>query len=87
MKKSWSSTIITSVIVTTLSLSATAHEAPTPTGMEKCYGVAKARKNQCGSSTHACATLAKQDNDPNSWIFLPQGTCERIVNGKTTEKK
>lgn len=52
-----------------------AHNAATPAGKEKCYGIAKARQNQCGTKAHACATLSKIDNDPNSWVFVPKGTC------------
>ncbi|QLH41750.1 MAG: DUF2282 domain-containing protein [Coxiellaceae bacterium] len=45
--------------------------------MEKCYGIAKAGKNECGTKTHACAGTAKVDNDPNEWIFVPAGTCKQ----------
>ncbi|MFO0374393.1 MAG: DUF2282 domain-containing protein [Alphaproteobacteria bacterium] len=33
----------------------------------KCYGVAKAEKNDCASKAagHICAGHAKKDNDPN----------------------
>lgn len=51
---------------------------------EKCYGVAKAKQNDCGSSdgAHACAGKAKVDSDPKEWIYLPKGICERLANGK-----
>lgn len=50
---------------------------------EKCYGVVKAGKNDCGSKngSHSCAGHAKKDSDPNEWIFLPKGTCERLTGG------
>lgn len=54
--------------------------------MEKCYGVVKASKNDCGSAKkggHSCAGGAKIDGDKTEWIFLPKGTCERLVNGST----
>lgn len=50
-------------------------------GMEKCYGIVKAGKNDCGANSHGCAGRAKVDGDPNEWIALPEGTCERIVGG------
>lgn len=83
-------TIIASIIAlinSGVTLSAIAHNPTPPPGMEKCYGIAKAGQNQCGGKTgHTCATLSKVDGDPNSWIFLPQGTCDKIVGGSTTAK-
>lgn len=50
-------------------------------GMEKCAGVVKAGKNDCGANGHSCAGQAATDGDKNEWIYLPKGTCERIVGG------
>ncbi len=44
---------------------------------EKCYGVAKAGKNDCGTAKHACAGTAKTDNAPDDWKYVPAGTCEK----------
>ncbi len=54
--------------------------------MEKCYGVVKAGKNDCGSAKkggHSCAGGAKVDGDKSEWVYLPTGTCDRLVNGST----
>ena len=53
------------------------------TAMEKCYGVAKAGKNDCGSkaSGHSCAGQATRSNDPNDFVAVPKGTCDKIANG------
>lgn len=51
---------------------------------EKCAGIVKAGKNDCGTSKHACAGQSKADNDVESWIQLPKGTCERIAGGHVT---
>lgn len=51
--------------------------------MEKCYGVAKAGKNDCGTSVHACAGQSTQDKDAGEWIYVPKGTCDKISGGKT----
>jgi uncharacterized membrane protein len=51
---------------------------------EKCAGIVKAGKNDCGTSKHACAGQAKTDNDVESWIQVPKGTCERIAGGHVT---
>jgi len=55
-------------------------------GMEKCAGIAKAGKNDCGSATLACAGTSKKDNDPGAWIYVPKGTCEKIAGGKVVTK-
>ena len=45
---------------------------------EKCYGVAKAGQNDCGTATHTCAGKAKKDNAPDEWKMVPKGTCEKM---------
>ena len=70
-----------------IAASATAQPAPTPKDSEKCYGIAMAGKNDCGTAKHACAGLgAKVDKDPNEWKYVAKGTCEK-VGGKTTAPK
>jgi uncharacterized membrane protein len=46
-------------------------------GMEKCWGVAKAGQNDCGSNktAHACAGQSKKDYDPNDFKAVKTGTC------------
>jgi uncharacterized membrane protein len=53
---------------------------------EKCYGIAKAGKNDCAANGHSCAGQAKKDADGKEWIHLPKGTCDRIVGGSTAPK-
>jgi len=54
---------------------------------EKCYGIAKAGKNDCASQGHnSCAGTSKRNADPKAWMFVPEGSCERIVGGSTTAK-
>ena len=45
---------------------------------EKCYGVAKAGQNDCGTATHGCAGQAKADNDEKEWKYVAKGTCEKV---------
>jgi len=45
---------------------------------EKCYGVAKAGQNDCGTATHSCSGHAKVDNDPAEWKFVAKGSCEKL---------
>jgi uncharacterized membrane protein len=51
---------------------------------EKCAGVVKAGKNDCGTSYSSCAGTAKKDGEAETWIYVPKGTCERIAGGKIT---
>lgn len=51
-------------------------------GMEKCAGIVKAGKNDCGTSKHDCSGKATASGDAEEWIYVPKGTCEKIANGK-----
>jgi uncharacterized membrane protein len=53
---------------------------------EKCYGVAKAGKNDCAANGHSCQAQAKQDANAREWIYVPKGTCDRLVNGTVAAK-
>ncbi len=50
--------------------------------VEKCYGVAKAGKNDCQTATSSCAGTSKKDAQADAWISVPKGTCDKIVGGK-----
>ena len=50
---------------------------------EKCYGVAKAGKNDCAANGHSCAGQAKTDNDPKEWKHMSKEDCAKA--GGTTE--
>ena len=54
---------------------------------EKCYGVAKAAKNDCAGGAHACAGQSSKDGSPKEFVKLPKGTCERLVGGSLTPSK
>jgi uncharacterized membrane protein len=53
---------------------------------EKCYGIAKAGKNDCQTATHSCAGTATTDAQPDSWIYVPKGTCDKIAGGSLEPK-
>jgi len=46
---------------------------------EKCAGIAKAGKNDCATKSNSCSGQVKVDGSKDAWIYLPKGTCERIV--------
>jgi len=74
---------LASLIAITLAMAAnTAQAAKDDT--EKCAGIVKAGKNDCGTSKSACAGTTKADRDSEAWIAVPKGTCERIAGGTVT---
>jgi uncharacterized membrane protein len=90
------SKIITSVSTASLlgalalaALSNTAQAGPVaqPSGSEKCYGIAKAGKNDCAAGVHSCAGQGTKNNDKASFVYLPAGACEKISGGSTTAGK
>jgi uncharacterized membrane protein len=53
-------------------------------GMVKCYGVAKAGKNDCAGGSHSCAGQATKNYDKASFVYVPAGACEKIAGGSVT---
>ena len=59
--------------------SAQVHPEKPTYAYEKCYGIARQGKNDCFFAANSCAGTAERDNEAGAWIYLPKGTCERIV--------
>ena len=55
---------------------------------EKCYGIAKAGKNDCADAlgVHTCAGQAKKDYQAAEWRYVAKGTCVK-EGGSTTYTK
>jgi uncharacterized membrane protein len=73
-----------------LSLSSTAQSGPAPKPQfeaERCYGIAKAGKNDCQTANSSCAGTSKRDGQGDAWIYVPAGTCDRIVGGSLQARK
>ncbi len=52
---------------------------------EKCYGVTKEGKNDCGvKGVSSCAGTSKVDGDKGAWLYLKKGVCEKLVGGSLT---
>ena len=51
--------------------------------MEKCYGVAKAGKNDCQTANSSCAGTSKTDGQKDAFVLVPKGSCEKLVGGST----
>jgi uncharacterized membrane protein len=54
---------------------------------ERCYGVVRAGRNDCGTAHHACAGQAAADRGADEWLMLPAGTCDRIAGGRVWGKQ
>lgn len=67
---------ITSAIALLCSLSPNAQAA---NETEKCYGIVKAGLNDCQTAQAACAGSSTIDKQPDAFLLLPKGTCEKIV--------
>lgn len=74
--------IVTLISMAVASVAMADPPAPAPKfKSEKCYGIAHAGKNDCGTATHSCAGESAMDADKASWIYVPSGTCKNIVGG------
>ncbi len=88
MNKILASTII-GLIATSSSNNSFAMDMKGFEGKVKCYGIAKAGKNDCASAdgSHSCAGVAKIDNDPNEWKFANNAEECTKEGGKTEAPK
>jgi uncharacterized membrane protein len=81
-------TALAAAIVAPIAISAQKPvSAPSGFKTEKCYGIAKAGKNDCASTgNNSCGGTSKINGDPKAWIYVPAGYCERIVGASLTPK-
>ena len=77
---------LTTVVASFTAGAAMATDTHATTGTEKCYGIAKAGKNDCASGQNKCAGSAKMDKQADAFIALPKGACEKIA-GASLEAK
>jgi uncharacterized membrane protein len=54
---------------------------------EKCYGVVKAGLNDCFTANSSCAGTSKQDAQKDAWVYVPDGTCKKLIGGSNEPKK
>ena len=76
------STIIRNALLSLIALASAEGTAiaADPASKEKCYGISKAGQNDCANATgtHACSGQAKEDNDPQDWKYVANGTCAKL---------
>ena len=77
------SNLLRTAMVSLLALGAsTAALADDHEGQEQCAGVIKAGKNDCATSANACHGHVTTDSNAEAWIYVPTGTCEKIVGAR-----
>ncbi|MGH8548872.1 MAG: BufA1 family periplasmic bufferin-type metallophore [Methylococcales bacterium] len=79
--KALAAAAVAGLFAMTVMTTAAAEEKP-----EKCYGIVKAQKNDCKTVSGSCAGSVSEDGQADAWVYLPQGTCEKIVGGGLTPK-
>ncbi len=78
-KKVASSLLVASAVTAALAMVAVPAQAD---GTEKCYGVAKAGKNDCAAGPGTtCAGTSKVDNQGNAWMLVLDGSCAKMSGG------
>ena len=68
-------------------VAASAQPVAQPAGSEKCYGIAKAAKNDCAAGAHSCAGQSTMNMDKSSFVYLPKGACAKIAGGSMAAGK
>ena len=84
MKKSL---IFGSIVATAGTLLAAPQIMHAARSYEKCYGVVKAGKGDCIASDGSCRGTSTKDSQKDAWIFVPTGTCEKLVGGSLQSGK
>ncbi len=79
--KTRAATVLGALALSTIAAAASAGPVEQPAGSEKCYGIAKAAKNDCAAGAHSCAGQATKDMDKTSFVYLPKGACAKIAGG------
>lgn len=79
--------IVHSAIAGLLAVGLSGNALAAKEGMEKCAGVVKAGMNDCGTAKHDCAGQAKTNGASDEWVYVPTGTCKKIVGAKLYVKK
>lgn len=85
MNKTLLTAALAGIFAAGVAVSANAEDKMAAPAKDKCYGIAKAGKNDCkaANGSHSCAGQAKTDNDANEWKFVEKGACEK-EGGKLT---
>ena len=76
--------LVASALAAVIAMTATMAAQADDVKNEQCYGIAKANQNDCQTASHSCAGTSTKDRDKASWMYVPAGTCAKIVGGSLT---
>ena len=82
--------LLASAVAAALALPCASEAGPAPKPKfeaEKCFGIAKAGKNDCQTAKSSCAGTSKRDNQGDAWIYMPAGSCEKVVGASKEPKR
>ena len=77
-------------VALSMALQGDAYAGPAPAPKfehEKCYGVVKAGQNDCETMTSSCAGTSRRSGQGDAWVYLPKGSCEKVVGGSLKPKQ
>ena len=77
-------------VALSLAVHAAAEAGPAPMPKfehEKCYGIVKAGQNDCQTANSSCAGTSKRNSQADAWIYVPKGSCDKVVGGSTKPKQ
>ena len=77
-------------VALSVAVHATAQAGPAPMPKfehEKCYGIVKAGQNDCQTANSSCAGTSKRNSQADAWIYVPKGSCDKVVGGSTKPKQ
>jgi uncharacterized membrane protein len=79
---------IAAALAVPLAVTAQGGPAPKPSfEAEKCYGIAKAGKNDCQTANSSCAGTSRRDGQGDAWLYVPKGACDKLVNGSLMPRR
>lgn len=89
MKKTSLAALAVTSLISTAHASSDTHSMPSGdfSNSEKCYGIVKKGMNDCATALHGCGGVAKTNNMPDEWIFVPKGLCKKIAGSSPTPIK
>jgi uncharacterized membrane protein len=81
--------IVSSALASILALGLAGQASAAESAKEKCFGIAKAGKNDCAnlSGTHSCAGQATVDKSAVDWNYVAKGTCKDVKGMTEAEAK
>ena len=78
-------TTLAATALAAMLLGGVAHAGPVPhqPNKEKCYGIAKAGKNDCAAGPGtSCSGTSTRDYQGDAWKLVPKGSCEKTATPK-----